>query len=311
MSVKRLPVFTIIAALAMLALAAGCARQRSDTRPMISVSVEPQRFLLEKLAGDRININVLLPKGTDPEAFDPTVATLRNLEQSDLYIPVGSFPFEEMLERHILTEQPDIHVVRTDGLTILNGHHCAAHHDHASDHGECHDEDCDHHEAGAADPHIWTSVRNLRAMAAQMHTTLIAIDPEGREEYDRRYAELTGELDSLDAHLSHTLAPLRGQSFLIWHPSLSYFANDYGLTQIAVQAEGKEPTPAHLTAMMTDFKHYNTPLIVVNEVEHNPQLMSALNADLALPELSVSLMNGDLFNTLITISDALRSAYNP
>lgn len=297
--------------LTLLPVLAGCSYAASDHKPVVSVSVEPQRFLLEKLAGNHVKINVLLPKGADPESFDPSMNALRDLEQSDLYITIGSFPFEEVLRTRISQSNPDLNIVMPEGLTVLGGHHCAHHHESDADHS--HSDDCQHHEEhhGSADPHVWTSVANLRAMAAQMHRRLIEIDPAWRAEYDRRYSAVCVELDSLDAHLTRTLAPLRGQSFLIWHPSLSYFANDYGLTQIAVQADGKEPTPAQLAEMITDAVHGKTPLLIVNETEHNPQLMSALNADLRLPQINISLMQGDLFKTLITLSDALRSSYIP
>lgn len=276
-------------------MSAGCAGPASESRPVISVSVEPQRYLLEKLAGDRVKINVLLPKGTDPEAFDPSMGVIRDLEQSDLYLPIGTFPFEEELRERIISSNPELPVVMPEGLTILNGHHCQGHHDHC----------------GSADPHVWTSVANLHAMASQMHRQLVSLDPDGREEYDRRYRSLTAELDSLDAYLTRTLAPLRGKSFLIWHPSLSYFAHDYGLIQITVQTDGKEPTPTQLANLTAKARSKNAPLLIVNELEHNPRMMNAVNADMHLPQLNISLMQGDLFKTLSTLSDALRSSYNP
>lgn len=299
--------------LTLLPVLGGCSYAASDQKPVVSVSVEPQRFILEKLAGNRVKINVLLPKGADPESFDPSMSAMRDLEQSNLYLPIGSFPFEEVLRSRISRSNPDLHIVMPEGITVLGGHQCAHHHDHESDGHHSHSDDCRHNEGhhGSADPHVWTSVANLRAMATQMHRLLITIDPAGRAEYDSRYSDVCVELDSLDAHLTRTLATLRGQSFLIWHPSLSYFANDYGLTQIAVQADGKEPTPAQLAGMITDAAHGDAPLLIVNETEHNPQLMNALNADLRLPQINISLMQGDLFKTLITLSDALRSSYIP
>ncbi len=298
--------------LTLISVLAGCSNEATDHRPVISVSVDPQRFLLERLAGNRIKINVLLPKGTDPEAFDPSVSAMRDLEHSDLYLPIGSFPFEQLLRTRISQTNPDLPVVMPEGITVLGGHHCAHHHEEER-HCTYHDE-CNHHHDGhdgSADPHVWTSVANLRAMAAQMYRQVVDIDPAGRDQYNRRYSDLCTELDSLDAHLIRTLAPLHGQSFLIWHPSLSYFANDYGLTQITVQTDGKEPTPAQLSALITEATHGNVPLLIVNEAEHNPRLMNAINADLRLPQLNISLMQGDLFKTLITLSDALRSSYNP
>ena len=87
---------------------------------------------------------------------------------------------------------------------------------------------------------IRTSVRNARVIASNMLDAMVEADPVNADEYRRRHAELDRGLARMDSSMSARLAPLRGQGFMVWHPSLSYFARDYGLTQIALGGGGKE-----------------------------------------------------------------------
>jgi zinc transport system substrate-binding protein len=126
-------------------------------------------------------------------------------------------------------------------------------HDHDVEHEDDHDEEHegeheDEHEG--TDPHIWLSVRNAMGIAATIHNVLTHLDPEGKEIYDRGFNQLSKDLEDLDRRIAEILAPVRGKPFFVFHPSFGYFADDYGLEQIAVETGGAEPSARQLTALI-------------------------------------------------------------
>lgn len=210
------------AVVAVLAVAvSSCAGRRSD-RPVVTVSLPPQKYILEQIAGDAYDIRCLLTAESDPESYEPSVADLRDAERSVALMMMGNIGFEKELAAKIRDAAPELPVFDcSEGIEPVTGTH---------GHGE-------------ADPHTWVSVRNVRTIAENMRDAMIAVDPERRDLFTANCARFVARADSLDAAIAARLAPAKGSAFLVWHPSLSYFARDYGLTQIAVGGhEHKEPS---------------------------------------------------------------------
>lgn len=231
----------LLTAISLLAaLLASCthrddaAKRGSDGRLPLTVSIEPQRALLEEIGGDRVKVTTLLDNGADPETFEPAMATVMALENSAAWLQVGAIPFEHELEERVAQGNSHLVTVNTsDGIELITDSH---HH-----HGE-HEEDEDHHHGHSheTDPHTWSSVRNMKVMASNMLEALTRLDPDGAEYYAGRCRLLVARLDSLDAEYTRRLAPARGKAFMVWHPSLSYFARDYGLRQVSVTPDHRE-----------------------------------------------------------------------
>lgn len=199
-----------------------CARHSDSGKPLLAVSIEPQRMMLEELAGDHFDVVSILANGANPESYDPTISQRRQAEDAKAYFAIGHLPFEATLEKSLSGKKM---IDTSAGISLLFDTHA-----HASGH--------------EADPHVWTSYRNAKIMASNMLDALVEIDPGHADEYRERYAGMALRLDSLDAVTAAALA--RHPAFAVWHPSLSYFANDYGLHQIAVGQESKEASPASL-----------------------------------------------------------------
>lgn len=226
----------IIPALMLLAVTLGGCRPAQE-RPVITVSIEPQRYLLEQIVGDRYEINCLLAEGANPETYDPSMTRLLNLEHSSAYMMAGHLPFEEAIISKVERNNPDLPLVDTSaGIEPITGTH--------SEH--YHSDDAHHH--AETDPHIWTSVKNARIMASNMLAAMKQNDPDHADYYTGRYNRLDARLDSLDRAFTAQLAPAAGQTFAVWHPSLSYFARDYDLNQLSLSPEGKEASVTRLKA---------------------------------------------------------------
>jgi len=220
----------LLCAAIMSAAAASCSKGNADPRPLITVSVEPQRYLVEQIAGDRFRIVTMIPNGENPEIFEPSVADHMAVDRSLIFFTTGFFPFESAAA---LSVSDDTRVVNTsDGLELIYGTHS-----HSDGHTNFLHVDSAHR---APDPHVWTSLRNTRRMAALMADEIISIDPANADTYRTNLLNLDSHLDSLDRAIAARLDSMPSRSFLVWHPSLSYFARDYGLEQLAVSSDSRE-----------------------------------------------------------------------
>lgn len=216
---------------AAVAALAGCS-SKGGARPVVTVSIDPQKWLLDSIVGDRVEVRTLLPGDANPENFDPPLAALRDASRGIVYMKMGHLPWEDALASRLKEGNSALRVVDTsEGIELItDGGHSHLHND----------ADGDHHDHSGADPHTWTSVRNARVIASNMLDAMVEADPVNADLYRRRHADLDRNLARMDSTMASRLAPVSGRAFLVWHPSLSYFARDYGLTQIALGGGGKE-----------------------------------------------------------------------
>lgn len=206
----------LAATAAVWAIATSCSRAGSPERPVVTVSIPPQKYILEQIAGDGYDVVCLLGTGGNPETYDPSVANMLDAGNSAAYLLMGNMGFETAVADKLRQSNPSLPVYDTSaGIEPVRGTHG-------------HDE---------VDPHTWTSVRNAGVIAANMCRAMSEIDPANAPLFKANLERFTARLDSLDAEATRRLAPRRGQAFMVWHPALSYLARDYGLRQIAVGGE--------------------------------------------------------------------------
>lgn len=211
-----------------IAVFASCNRN-VDERPVLAVSIEPQRNILRHIAGDRFNITALMPNGDNPETFEPSPIKRLDAENSLLYFSLGLLPFEKSLFDS--SSQKNKFINTTDGIEILYGTHSHSHGEGNSHHTHIHT---------VPDPHVWTSIKNIRTMASNMADALVKLDPNNQDEYKSNLKKYTEYLDSIDLSYKEKFKHSKNKAFLVWHPSLSYFAKDYGLEQVSVSSDTKE-----------------------------------------------------------------------
>ena len=219
--------FMILALICLAAIAAmiliSCGNSVQEKR-MITVSILPQKFMLKKIVGDRFEISCMLNEGNNPEAYEPSMTHLMNIEHSVAYFCIGYIGFEDAIVGKAHVNNPNLKIFNTSkGVEVIRG-------THFSPEGE-------HNEA---DPHLWTSVANAIKISQNMLAAVVELDPDNADEYTRNFNAFKSELDSLDSRIKSQLAGKQGSAFLVWHASLSYFARDYGLRQVSLEYEGKE-----------------------------------------------------------------------
>lgn len=214
-----------------------------DSRPVLVVSIEPQRYLLDQLAGDEFRVVALMPRGANPETYDPTLQNRRDVEDAKAYFTIGHLLFEKKLEARVNDKSNFVNTAKE--VTPIYGTH-----DHnASSHETFLPPGC---EEENIDPHVWVSVRNSRKIAKEMANRLVVLDPDHATRYSERFQALDHRLDSLDKAYTARLEGAPSKAFMVWHPSLSYFARDYGFEQISVAADSKETSPLKVQQVINE-----------------------------------------------------------
>jgi len=182
-------------------------------------SLPPLAWLVEQVGGERVAVTVLLPPGSSPHTFEPSPRQLAAFDEADLFVAVGhpDLAFEHRQVERLLRQRPDLAVVRLAG-----------------------EDDVD---APGSDPHLWLDPRRMDEAAQRLAATLSRLDPRGAVLYRSRLAALRADLTALDRRLADRLGSAPRHRFFVQHPAWGPLAAAYGLDQVALEHEGKEPSP--------------------------------------------------------------------
>lgn len=235
----------------------GCSTNGNNT-PTISVTIEPQRYFVEQIAGDNFKVNTIVPAGTSPETYDPTPSQMVALSKSILYFKVGYLGFENAWGETLAENNADVEVVNTSNEIILmdgeNLDNIIGGHQHHE--GHSHD---------GVDPHVWSSPKCALIMAENMLNALVMTDVENQKQYRENFKVLQTEMIETDKKIAALLDNSPVKSFIIYHPALTYFARDYNLTQYSIEFEGKNPSPQQLRVMIDFAKEEGIKTIFVQK----------------------------------------------
>lgn len=230
-----------IGILAATLLFVGCAERKVVVENRAIVSIAPLKPLVENILGDDFEVSVLVPQGASPETFEPTPKQLREVETARFVFGTGLLEFEQELLHRIARNEQIINL--SQGIELIAGTCSHTHHNHAN---------CSHDHANHAhgiDPHIWCSPKALGKMAENTYHAIAREMPDSTK-YGERYTTLCIRLLELHEEVSELCRQSPRSTFFIYHPALTYLARDYGLTQVAVEHEGKEPSAKHLARII-------------------------------------------------------------
>jgi ABC-type Zn uptake system ZnuABC Zn-binding protein ZnuA len=203
--------------------------------------------VVRQVAGDLVDVHVLLPVGADPHGFQPTPQDITRVAQADV-IFVNGLGLEQFLERMLESAGGDVRtVVVSEGVTPreLDPGHAAGEQD----------------ETGAAeghageDPHVWTDPNNVRVWVANVAVALAELDPAQAQTYQANAASYDRELQALDAWISDQVAkiPEANREMVVDHDVFGYFAERYGLASAGTVVPGfstiAEPSAQELAAL--------------------------------------------------------------
>lgn len=235
----------ILRALTLLALVfAGChpVAEPSAGRIRAAVTVPPQAFFVERIGGDRVEVEVMIPPGYSHVDYPLSPGRMAALSRARLYVKVGhpAFEFE--------AEQIDPFLEGLDGVEVVDmsrGMDLIG-----EEAGEVHPESEDGHGHSGGDPHVWVAPDTVAVAARNIAAALLRIDPAHAGEYRANLVSFEAEIAGLDREIRARLDHHRGDRFMVYHPTWGYFARQYGLRQVAIEAEGKEPGAGRLIRLI-------------------------------------------------------------
>ncbi|UCF95502.1 MAG: zinc ABC transporter substrate-binding protein [Desulfobacterales bacterium] len=224
----------------------------------VFVSILPQKYFVSQIGGSRVDISVMVAPGANPENYEPKPRQMAALSKARLYFAIG-VPFEKTWLTKIAAGNPEMRIVRTqEGITpraMATDFHRGAH-NHLQKEGHAQTRGLQQEsEHGIYDPHIWLAPSLVMIQARHIFDALAACDSAHRSEYEKNYHKFVAELAELDSELKRILAG-RGAAceFMVFHPAWGYFADAYGLRQVPIEIEGKDPKPAQLKEMIEHAK---------------------------------------------------------
>lgn len=249
----------ILSLLSTILFLSSCTQTLSDT-PIVTVSIEPLRYFVESIGGDRLRVNTLVPAGVSPETYELTPQQVVEISESKVYFSVGTLGFEKTQLEQLTRNNPNLLTVNaSDSIPlILSDEVC--NHDHGDDHN--------HDHSDGIDLHTWPSISSGRQIAKNVLRALTAIDTLNADYYTARYDSLITHIDSLDTQIRTTLKDVQHRTFLIYHPALGYFARDFGLRQMSVEMDGKEPSVERMQQLISQSKAEGIRVIFIQE-EHS------------------------------------------
>ncbi len=263
-----------------------------DSRPSyddnaLIVSIEPLRFLVEQIVGNDFDITVLVPPGTSPETYEPTPRQIRAAEDARLVFSTGLIGFETVMLQKF--SEPDRFVDLSAGMnlvTTLPSEPHAPHHDHSG-----------------ADPHIWMAPKELSTMARTAYERIHEIWPDSTS-YTVNYECFAERLEALDREVSDKIAASEVQSFMIFHPGLTYYARDYGLHQIALENDGKEPSAKQLAGIIATARAEGITKILYQN-EFPLRTVAAAAVEIGAEPVEIGILDYDVIGNILMITDLI------
>ncbi len=247
-------------------------QEQNTSSNLVSVSIAPQAFFVKKIAADTLDVNVILPPNSNEHNFEFKPSTMKKLEKSDIYFTIG-LEFEKVFTDKFKQNFPKLQVVNMQkNIALIQTHDT---HEHSHEHEE--------HEH--FDPHTWLDPILVQTMALNIYDALIQKYPQNKNLYKQN------------------LDKLKNRDFVVYHPSWTYFAKRYNLTQIPVEILGKEPKSKDLQKLITLMKDKNLKVIFVqNGFPENAAKTLAKECDAKI--YKIDHLSYDWENELLKTADA-------
>lgn len=288
-----------------LALAAGCGggeERPASGKPLVVVSVPPQAYFVGRIAGEAVEVEVLVQPGQDPHTFSPTAQQIVRLERAAVVFRIG-MPFEKILIDRIAAAHPELRIVDANRDLPPGEALAEPAHGHAEQH-ELEDE------RDGLDPHTWMSPPLAARQAAVIAEALAELEPEHAERFAQNLAMLRADLEALDGQIVAMLQPVQGGTFYVFHPAFGYFARAYGLRQEAVETGGKSPSARHLAELIEQARARGVRTIFVQR-QFSDRAARTIAEQIGAEVVSLDDLSPDYLNNLLDVARKIRAALEP
>ncbi|MGH8593489.1 MAG: metal ABC transporter solute-binding protein, Zn/Mn family [Gammaproteobacteria bacterium] len=189
------------------------------------MTIPPQKYFVEQVGGEHVQVRVMVGRGQSEEVYEPTPRQLASLAEARVYFRIG-VPFEDVWLVRFIAVNPKMRIADCrQGIAPL------------------------YFARGEVDPHVWTDPGRVKTIARGIRDVLAALDPGHAADYADNLKRFETDLDHLDREIRGILKNVAIKKFLVFHPSWGYFASAYGLEQIPIERDGKEPGAKAVAAL--------------------------------------------------------------
>lgn len=261
----------------------------------VVVSVPPQKSFVEAIGGEFVTVEVMVLPGNSPHSYEPKPLQMKAISKAHLYMTIG-VEFEGAWMQKFAHQNQTMRIIdSTKGIEKLFLEE-KAHGDTKVSHGHAH---------GGEDPHVWTSPANIKRIAKNILEALAQADSANKASYEANYAKFISTIERVDAQIREQLSSLKPKSkFMVFHPSWGYFAHNYGLKQIAIEVEGKEPKAKELARILEEAKEENVMAIFV-QPEFSDKSAKQIAQALGIRVIKVSPLATKWDETLLQLANAI------
>lgn len=262
---------------------------------VIIASVLPQKEFIEKVGGDKVQVIIMVPPGADPHTYEPQAKQMEQISNAKMYVQVGSgIDFERTWMDKIRSLNQEMLIINdSKGITFIPSM-------------EPDVENSSSTEITESDPHVWVSPRNAQLMVENIYQGLVKIDPKNKEYYLINKENYLKELRQLDKNITAELSNKTGTKILVYHPSWGYFCQDYGLSQIAIEKEGKDPTPKEMMNIVNISKKENITAIFVSP-HYNTRSSEVIASEIGAKVIFIDELSPDYIDNMKKIVRAFEN----
>ncbi len=293
MNTKKMILLILFLTAAFSAWASGNPEKSGKSDPAVRafVSIMPQKWFVERIGGGRVSVEVLVGPGKSPATYEPSPNQTAALSAADVFFTIG-VPFERVF---LSTVESSLRGLIVSDLSMgiekrrIEGHE---HEEH-------------HHTDESPDPHVWLSPAAAKLIAENVYKTLLQLDPAGSDVYDSGFNSLLNDLDKLDAEIERKLKPFAGRTVFVFHPSLGYFTDRYGLKQVAIETGGKTPNAAQLGEIINHAREDRVKIIFV-QPEFSEKSAAVIADAIGGMVTELNVLSPDYINNLNKIADEVR-----
>jgi zinc transport system substrate-binding protein len=259
------------------------AKENDSRSHSVIVSVAPHRFFVEKIAGNTLDVLLMVPAGASAHTYEPTPKQTIAAGNADIWFRIGE-SFEDKAINALKSHSVKLEIVDLrDGLDLIADKHVCSHH------------------KGSVDLHFWLSPRQAKIQADTIAQALIAMYPENKEIYLKNVLQFKQDLVSIHLQIVDILKNLHNRTVMISHPAYGYFARDYDLKQFSIEFEGKDPTPKLLTKILDEAKKENIKTVFTQPQYSNKGAL-LIAKEIGAKVVSLDPYSEDYFESLISIA---------
>lgn len=265
------------------------AANEEPQKQCVFVSILPMKYFVERIAGERFDVQVLVGPGQSPATYEPTPRQMSKLSDAVVYFRIG-VPFENVWIDRITKASPDMQIIDTrKGIELRE----ISRHSHDKDSGA---------HGGIKDPHIWLSPSLVKIQARTICDALVEISPEQRDEFEVGLRSFIEDLDNLSLEIKKSLSELKSRKFMVFHPSWGYFADEFNLEQIPIEIGGKEPGAKELAAIIDYAKNRNIK-VIFTQAQFSQRSAKAIAEEISGKVIAIDSLDEDYINNLRKVAN--------